>query len=53
MRQEAHDARDRTNGYALDKNHTFVVNMFDDFDKYGRVPDEYQEPEKKDYQPAV
>ena len=46
-------ARERTNGYALDKNHTFVVNMFDDFEKYSRVTQEYVQPETKDYQPSV
>lgn len=51
--QEAQAARDRLNGYSLDKNHTFAVFMFDDFDKYGRVPEQYQAPDKKEYQPAV
>jgi hypothetical protein len=27
--------------------------MFDDFEKYGRVPEEYAPPERKEYQPAV
>ncbi len=35
--QEAQTAREQTNGYKLDKNHTFVVNMFDDLDKYAKV----------------
>ena len=32
-----HDAQDAVlaaNGYKLDKQHTFVVNLFSDFDKY-------------------
>eukprot|EP00884_Botryococcus_braunii_P018580 jgi/Botrbrau1/5405/Bobra.182_1s0009.1 len=49
---EAQAARERTNGYALDKNHTFAVNMFDDFEKYSRVTQEYVQPETKDYQPS-
>lgn len=49
--QEAQAAKEQTNGYKLDKAHTFVVNMFDDFDKYAKVPDEYQPPEVKNFQP--
>ena len=30
-----------TNGYALDKKHTFHVCMFTEFDKYAKVADEY------------
>mmetsp|Transcript_40368 Transcript_40368/g.89637 ORF Transcript_40368/g.89637 Transcript_40368/m.89637 type:complete len:721 (+) Transcript_40368:71-2233(+) len=50
--QEAQAAREHTNGYKLDKNHTFAVNMFDDFDKYSKVPDQYQAPEIKEFKPA-
>jgi hypothetical protein len=31
----------------------FAVNMFDDFDKYAKVPDEYQAPDAKAFQSAV
>jgi hypothetical protein len=31
----------------------FVVNMFDDFDKYMKVPDEWVAPEVKPYTPGV
>lgn len=48
--QEAQAARDQTNGYKLDKNHTFAVNMFDDLDKYSKVPDEYVPPTLTEYQ---
>ena len=50
--QEAQAAREQTHGYALDKKHTFAVSMFDDFEKYGKVPDEYQVPEPKPFQAA-
>lgn len=49
--QEAQAAKEQTSGYKLDKAHTFVVTMFDDFDKYAKVPDEYQLPEVKSFQP--
>eukprot|EP00877_Chromochloris_zofingiensis_P000044 jgi/Chrzof1/1003/Cz01g36140.t1 len=48
---EAQAAREQTQGYKLDKTHTFKVNMFDDFDKYARVPSEYHAPEVKEYTP--
>jgi len=32
-RQEAEEAVATTNGYKLDKQHTFAVNPFSDFDK--------------------
>lgn len=51
--QEAQAAREQTQGYKLDKTHTFKVNMFDDFDKYARVPSEYHAPEVKEYTPQV
>ena len=43
----------QTNGYKLDKNHIFMVSMFDDFEKYAKVPEEYASPEKKPYVPRV
>jgi len=33
-----------TNNYKLDKMHTFVVNLFSDFDKYESIPDEWEAP---------
>ncbi len=38
------------NNYKLDKQHTFVVNMFSDFDKYLNIPDEWEPPSEEDYQ---
>lgn len=51
--QEAQAARAQTDGYKLDKNHTFKVSMFDDFDRYAKVPDEYAPPDIKTYTPTV
>lgn len=49
--QEAQAAREQTNKFQLDKNHVFAVNMFDDIDKYARVPDTYHTPESKPFSP--
>jgi len=49
---EAQAAKAQTQDYKLDKNHTFRVSMFDDFDKYARVPEEYAAPEEKPYLPV-
>jgi translation initiation factor 3 subunit B len=43
----------QTDGYELDRNHHFKVSMFDDFERYARVPDEYAAPEAKEYAPTV
>ncbi|CAI0476704.1 unnamed protein product [Linum tenue] len=50
--QEAELAKEKTNGYRLDKSHFFAVNMFDDFDRFMRVPDEWVAPEIKPYVPG-
>ncbi|KAI3936147.1 hypothetical protein MKX01_021427 [Papaver californicum] len=50
--QEAALARERTHGYKLDKAHIFAVNLFDDFDKFMKVPDEWAPPEIKPYAPG-
>lgn len=50
--QEAQAARVQTDGYELDRNHHFKVSMFDDFERYARVPDEYAAPEIKEYTPT-
>jgi len=50
--QETQTAREQTNGYNLDRSHVFVVNMFDDCDRYMRVPDEWNSPELKPYTPG-
>lgn len=51
--QEALAVRQAVNGFKLDKNHTFAVNLFDEIDRYMRVPDEYEPPENKSFQPTV
>jgi hypothetical protein len=51
--QEAQAARQQTDGYELDRNHHFKVSMFDDFERYARVPEEYAAPEAKQYTPTV
>jgi hypothetical protein len=48
-RQEAKAACAQTNGYVLDKNHKFVVSMFDEFERMNRVPEAYAPPEDKGY----
>lgn len=53
MLQEAQAAQAQTNEYRLDKNHTFAVSMYDDFEKYAKVTEEYVEPEEKVYTPRV
>ena len=50
---EAQTRKDQTHGYKLDKSHIFVVNMFDDFDKYMNVSNEWIPPEIKPYTPEV
>ena len=50
--QEAQAAKQHTQGYNLDKRHAFKVTMFDEFDKYLKTTDEYEEPESKDYAPT-
>lgn len=45
--------RQVVNGFKLDKSHTFAVNMFDEIDKYMRIPDVYEPPEDKEFQPTV
>ncbi|KAL0003545.1 hypothetical protein SO802_017326 [Lithocarpus litseifolius] len=50
--EEAELAKERTNGYKLDKRHIFAVNMFDDFDTFMEVPDQWAPPEFKPYTPG-
>ena len=52
MVQEAQAAKQHTQGYNLDKRHAFKVTMFDEFDKYLKISDGYEEPESKDYSPT-
>lgn len=37
------------NNYKLDRQHTFQVNLFTDFSKYGQIPDEWSPPEPRPY----
>ncbi|XP_047340878.1 eukaryotic translation initiation factor 3 subunit B-like [Impatiens glandulifera] len=50
--QEAEVAREKTNNYKLDRSHIFAVNMFDDIEKFMKVPDEWAPPESKPYEPG-
>jgi len=38
-----------TNNYKLDKQHTFLVNLFSDFDKYENIPDVWEPPVPQEY----
>ncbi|CAL5381109.1 unnamed protein product [Camellia sinensis] len=49
--QEAELAREKTHNYKLDKSHIFAVSMFDDIEKFMKVPDEWAPPEMKPYAP--
>ncbi len=51
--QEALAVRQVVNGFKLDKSHTFAVNLFDEIDKYMRIPDVYESPEDKKFEPTV
>lgn len=37
-------ALEKLNGYKLDKNHIFSVNLYDDFEKYKNITEEYNPP---------
>ncbi|GAA0145959.1 hypothetical protein Leryth_013162 [Lithospermum erythrorhizon] len=50
--QEAELAKEKTHGYRLDKSHIFAVNMFDDIEKFMKVPDQWAPPESKPYTPG-
>ena len=51
--REANEAVKATNGYKLDKAHTFIVNLFSDFDKYATVSDDWEPPTPKPYKESV
>jgi len=38
-----------TNGYKLDRTHTFQVNLFSDFEKYENIPEEWEAPKPREY----
>lgn len=50
--QEAELAKEKTQGYKLDRSHIFSVSMFDDFDRFMKVPDEWAPPPHKEYAPG-
>ena len=50
--QEAQAAKQHTQGYSLDKRHALKVNMFDEFDKYLKIPDTYEEEPHREYEPT-
>uniref|UniRef100_UPI00398E3F4D eukaryotic translation initiation factor 3 subunit B-like n=1 Tax=Pristiophorus japonicus TaxID=55135 RepID=UPI00398E3F4D len=43
------DAVKNADGYKLDKQHTFRVNLFTDFDKYMNISDDWEIPEKQPF----
>ncbi|PWA46069.1 hypothetical protein CTI12_AA512430 [Artemisia annua] len=53
--QEAELAKEKTDKYELGKKHVYVfaVNMFDDIEKFSRVPDEWAPPATTSYTPGV
>jgi len=46
---QALEAVKNADGYKLDKQHTFRVNVFTDFDKYMNISDEWETPEKQPF----
>ncbi|XP_015057434.1 eukaryotic translation initiation factor 3 subunit B [Solanum pennellii] len=50
--QEADLSKEKTHGYKLDRSHIFAVNMFEDIEKFLKVPDEWAPPEIKPYVPV-
>ena len=48
--KSAMDAVKNTNNYKLDRQHTFLVNMFADFEKYLSMEDDWQIPQEEEYQ---
>ena len=50
--QEAQAAKQHTQGYNLDRRHAFKVNMFDEFDKFLKISDSYEQPDSKEYAPT-
>lgn len=53
LTQEAQAAKQQVHGYRLDKSHVLAVNLFDDIDRYARVPDEYAAPPPKEFKATV
>ena len=51
--REAEEAVKGCDGYKLDKQHTFQVNLFTDFEKYKDIPDEWVPPQPQQYKDPV
>jgi translation initiation factor 3 subunit B len=51
-KDEAARAIKDLHNYKLDKSHTFLVNSFEDFEKYEKIPDEFVPPAVQEYQPT-
>jgi translation initiation factor 3 subunit B len=51
--QEAAAAKEQLQAYKLDKNHTLTANMFDDVEKYMKVPDEYVSMQVAPFNPVT
>ena len=51
--REAEEAVKGLDGHKLDKQHTFQVNLFTDFDKYQNIPDEWETPQPQPYKDPV
>ena len=49
--EEAQQAIKVTQGFAIDKKHSFKVSMYSDLDKYANIPDEYEQPKPPLYNP--
>ncbi|PSN32301.1 Eukaryotic translation initiation factor 3 subunit B [Blattella germanica] len=47
--KHAQEAVKVTNNHKLDRQHTFLVNLFTDFKKYEEVPDKWEPPEPQPY----
>ncbi|KDR10090.1 eukaryotic translation initiation factor 3 subunit B [Zootermopsis nevadensis] len=47
--KHAQEAVKLANNHKLDRQHTFLVNLFTDFKKYEEVPDEWEPPEPQPY----
>lgn len=50
-KENAEKAVKLTQDFAMDKRHTFKVNLYSDLDKYGNVPDEFTPPPPPPFNP--
>ncbi|KAK8373118.1 hypothetical protein O3P69_012462 [Scylla paramamosain] len=48
-RAAAEEAVRQRNNYKLDKQHTFLCNLFTDFEKYDNIPEEFVTPVPEPY----